>query len=126
MIQGISNLERLRLSRLSNPTVRSNDLLGLDFVSSLLTHLSSSSYKFSNLISDFRTGLPGVIAGFPETSSVPITDIFFWTPQVIGGTGFIVASTLLMLEEQKAWYKLNLRSLGWYVQFKFYDADAVS
>lgn len=60
-----------------------------------------------------RTGLPGVIPGFPETSSVAITDVFFWTPQVIGGTGFIVSSLLLMLEEQSAWWKLGVRSLGW-------------
>ncbi|KAF8318162.1 hypothetical protein DL93DRAFT_2076157 [Clavulina sp. PMI_390] len=62
------------------------------------------------------TGLPGVIPGFFTSTATPaIVDVFFWTPQVIGGSGFIIASALLMLEEQKAWWKLNLTSVGWQV-----------
>lgn len=61
------------------------------------------------------TGLPGVIPGFPAASSVAITDIFFWTPQVIGGTGFVISSLLLMIETQSKWYKPNLVSLGWHI-----------
>lgn len=36
-------------------------------------------------------------------------------PKVIGGSGFIVSSTLIMLEVQERWYKPNLRSLGWHI-----------
>lgn len=54
-----------------------------------------------------------MIPGFPATPSVAIVDVFFWTPQVLGGTGFIISSSALMLEEQKAWWKLNPSSLGW-------------
>jgi hypothetical protein len=61
------------------------------------------------------TGLPGVIAGFPESSNTTITDVFYWTPQVIGGTGFIISSLLLMVEVQKKWWRPNLGSLGWCV-----------
>ncbi|KAI0794865.1 hypothetical protein C8Q75DRAFT_712544 [Abortiporus biennis] len=63
------------------------------------------------------TGLPGVIPNFPEHPSVAITDVFFWTPQVIGGCGFIIASILLTIEAQTAWYKPNLTSKGWHVGF---------
>jgi tellurite resistance protein TehA-like permease len=61
-------------------------------------------------------GIPGVIPGMP-TGPVVITNVFYWTPQVIGGTGFIVASVLLCLEVQRAWYRPALLSLGWHVGF---------
>lgn len=61
------------------------------------------------------TGLPHVIPNLTSDPSVPIADIFYWTPQVIGGTGFIISSILLMLEVQTAWWKPNLTSLGWHI-----------
>ncbi|KAJ9093530.1 hypothetical protein QFC21_006364 [Naganishia friedmannii] len=61
------------------------------------------------------TGLPGVIPGFPSSDpSVAITDVFFWTPQVIGGTGFIISALLLMLEVQTKWWKPALGDIGWH------------
>lgn len=42
-----------------------------------------------------------------------VSVVLYWTPQVIGGTGFIVASILLMLEEQKSWWKLAPLRIGW-------------
>ncbi len=59
------------------------------------------------------TGLPGIIPNLSTGPPTAIADVFFWTPQVIGGTGFIIASILLMLEEQRKWWLLNLKSLGW-------------
>ncbi|KAF9064282.1 hypothetical protein BDP27DRAFT_1230754 [Rhodocollybia butyracea] len=44
-----------------------------------------------------------------------VQDGTFWTPQVVGGTGFIISSTLLILETQKKWYIPNLLSLGWQI-----------
>ncbi|KAF9484834.1 hypothetical protein BDN70DRAFT_872097 [Pholiota conissans] len=41
----------------------------------------------------------------------------FWVPQVIGGTGFVISSTFIMLEAQHVWYLPELRSLGWHVGF---------
>ncbi|KAJ7253762.1 hypothetical protein B0H12DRAFT_1116515 [Mycena haematopus] len=41
----------------------------------------------------------------------------FWTPQVIGGTGFIIASTIIMIETQKKWYLPAPTSLGWHIGF---------
>ncbi|WWD22643.1 hypothetical protein CI109_107136 [Kwoniella shandongensis] len=62
------------------------------------------------------TGLPGVIPGFAEgEGSKAIVDIFFWTPQVIGGCGFILSALILMIEVQKKWYLPNLFDVGWQV-----------
>ncbi|KAI0354071.1 hypothetical protein OH77DRAFT_1426489 [Trametes cingulata] len=63
------------------------------------------------------TGLPNVISGFPDDPPTAITDVFYWTPQVVGGTGFIISSLLLMIEVQKKWWLPNLRSLGWHIGF---------
>jgi hypothetical protein len=61
------------------------------------------------------TGLPGVIPGMPSAAPVGIADAFYWTPQVVGGLGFIAASALLMLEEQRHWWLPAPASLGWEV-----------
>ena len=47
--------------------------------------------------------------------SRPITIIFYWTPQVIGGLGFIISGTLFMLETQSKWWKPAPRTLGWWI-----------
>ncbi|RFU75400.1 integral membrane [Trichoderma arundinaceum] len=41
----------------------------------------------------------------------------YWIPQVIGGSGFIVSSTLYMLETQQKWWKPALHLLGWHIAF---------
>ncbi|CAL1710669.1 unnamed protein product [Somion occarium] len=61
------------------------------------------------------TGLPHVIPNLSTSPPVAIADVFFWTPQVIGGSGFIISSILLMEEVQVAWWKPSLTSLGWHV-----------
>ncbi|WVQ94132.1 hypothetical protein IAU59_001210 [Kwoniella sp. CBS 9459] len=62
------------------------------------------------------TGLPGVIAGFADgEGSTAIIHVFFWTPQVVGGTGFIISSLILMLEVQKKWWLPNMTEIGWWV-----------
>jgi hypothetical protein len=63
------------------------------------------------------TGLPGVIPGMPANASVGLEDGVFWTPQVVGGCGFIVASILLCLEEQRKWWLPKPMNLGWQVAF---------
>ncbi|OSC98858.1 hypothetical protein PYCCODRAFT_1396225 [Trametes coccinea BRFM310] len=63
------------------------------------------------------TGLPNVISGFPDDPPTAITDVFYWTPQVVGGCGFIISSLLLMIEVQKKWWLPNLSSLGWHIGF---------
>jgi hypothetical protein len=63
------------------------------------------------------TGIPGVIPGMPSSAPVATEDVFCWTPQVLGGLGFIIASVLLCLEVQRAWWRPALASLGWHVGF---------
>jgi hypothetical protein len=77
------------------------------------------------------TGLPGVIRGlYDEDGSVAIIDVFYWTPQgtstkgdceitlktrtVVGGSGFIISSLILMLEVQERWYIPKLNDIGWW------------
>ncbi|KAH8088200.1 hypothetical protein HD553DRAFT_269127 [Filobasidium floriforme] len=63
------------------------------------------------------TGLPGVIPGFPSSGNAAIVKVFFWTPQVVGGTGFIISALFLMIETQKKWWLPNLTDLGWHISF---------
>ncbi|OAA68514.1 hypothetical protein SPI_00709 [Niveomyces insectorum RCEF 264] len=59
------------------------------------------------------TGLPPIT----NRLSVAAYDGIFWVPQVVGGTGFIVSSTLFMLETQHAWYVPAPHMLGWHIGF---------
>ncbi|KAJ7793404.1 hypothetical protein B0H14DRAFT_2926927 [Mycena olivaceomarginata] len=55
-----------------------------------------------------------------QTAIMPkqgLLDGVFWTPQVVGGTGFIIASTIMMIETQRKWYIPAPTSLGWNVGF---------
>ncbi|WVQ82815.1 hypothetical protein IAT38_004947 [Cryptococcus sp. DSM 104549] len=64
------------------------------------------------------TGLPGVIPGFADgEGSTAIIDVFFWTPQVLGGTGFIISALILMVEVQTRWWLPNLKDIGWWIGF---------
>lgn len=58
----------------------------------------------------------------PRLTSVYLTlhsDVFFWTPQVIGGIGFVIASTILCIEVQpdNVWWKIKPLSLGWQIGY---------
>jgi len=65
------------------------------------------------------------IAGFTsiptiQTAIKPKTQLLngvYWSPQVIGGTGFVISATLMMLETQRKWYIPAPLSLGWHVGF---------
>ncbi|KAL6902436.1 hypothetical protein GGI43DRAFT_339038 [Trichoderma evansii] len=41
----------------------------------------------------------------------------YWIPQVIGGSGFIVSSSMYMLETQQKWWKPAPHLLGWHIAF---------
>jgi hypothetical protein len=72
----------------------------------------SSSIVWS-LTQPYSTGLPGVIPDFPDEPPVGLTDGVYWTPQVIGGVGFVIASLLLMREEQRSWWQISPIRIGW-------------
>jgi len=57
------------------------------------------------------TVLPGIIDHLSEG----LEDGIFWTPQVVGGTGFIISGALFMLETQPRWYIPALDTLGWHI-----------
>ncbi|KAF2661160.1 integral membrane protein [Lophiostoma macrostomum CBS 122681] len=57
------------------------------------------------------TSLPGIYDHMSST----ITIVFYWNPQTIGGTGFIISGALFMLETQSRWYKPAFSTLGWWI-----------
>ncbi|KIW08247.1 uncharacterized protein PV09_01174 [Verruconis gallopava] len=59
------------------------------------------------------TALPGIL----NHLSPGLENGIYWTPQVIGGSGFIVSGTLFMIETQKKWYMPALDTLGWHIGF---------
>ncbi|KAK2689099.1 hypothetical protein QWA68_011720 [Fusarium oxysporum] len=57
------------------------------------------------------TALPPIL----NNLSTPAENGVYWLPQVIGGTGFIVSSTLFMVEVQPRWYIPAPEVLGWHI-----------
>ena len=82
--------------------------------------------QFAWIVASF-TGLPEIQNAIMDNT--PLLDGVFWTPQVIGGTGFVISSyaisphvflylesccrMLYMLENQKKWYLPAISQLGW-------------
>ena len=58
------------------------------------------------------TALPGI---YNHLHPQHVTNLAYWIPQVVGGSGFIVSGTLYMLETQTKWYKPELTVLGWWI-----------
>ncbi|ETI26116.1 hypothetical protein G647_02893 [Cladophialophora carrionii CBS 160.54] len=58
------------------------------------------------------TALPGIIDHLEPQWKL---NAAYWIPQVIGGSGFIVSSTLYMLETQQKWWKPAPHLLGWHI-----------
>ncbi|KAF2437200.1 hypothetical protein P171DRAFT_437905 [Karstenula rhodostoma CBS 690.94] len=86
--------------------LRTHHLHSLGFLASLSQLCGASIFWTAGL-----TALPGIY----EHMSRPVAIVFYWTPQVVGGFGFIVSGTLFMLEMQSAWWKPAPRSLGWWI-----------
>jgi len=59
------------------------------------------------------TALPAIQKTLERSQG--LIDGAFWTPQVVGGCGFIISAIFIMLEDQKTWWKPRLFSLGWQV-----------
>lgn len=90
----------------SSHDLRTHYIHELGFLASFAQLLGASIFWIAGL-----TALPGIYT----TMSRPITIIFYWTPQVLGGLGFIVSGTLFMLETQTRWYKPAFKTLGWWI-----------
>jgi hypothetical protein len=59
------------------------------------------------------TALPGIQDHLSQT----LLNCIYWLPQILGGTGFIISSTLFMLETQTKWYQPAFSVLGWHIGF---------
>jgi hypothetical protein len=90
----------------SNEELRTHYLHSLGFLASLAQLFGATVFWISGL-----TALPGIY----NHMSRPITIIFYWTPQVVGGLGFIVSGTLFMVETQSKWWKPAPKTLGWWI-----------
>ncbi|KAB8338945.1 hypothetical protein FH972_021885 [Carpinus fangiana] len=58
------------------------------------------------------TALPGIYNNLEIPGAV---DGIFWTPQVVGGAGFIVSGVLFMVETQRKWYVPAPSIIGWHI-----------
>jgi hypothetical protein len=80
----------------------------LGFLASLTQLLAASVFWISGF-----TALPGIL----NKLSPGLEDGIYWTPQVIGGTGFIISGFLFMIETQPKWYIPAPSVLGWHIGF---------
>jgi hypothetical protein len=76
------------------------------FLASLTQFLAASIFWISGF-----TALPGILNHLSPGLKAGI----YWTPQVLGGTGFIISGLLFMLETQSKWYKPAWGTLGWHI-----------
>ncbi|KAF1987223.1 integral membrane protein [Aulographum hederae CBS 113979] len=88
--------------------LRTHYMYEIGFLASLSQLIGATIFWISGF-----TALPGIL----DHLSLGLEDGIYWTPQVIGGTGFIVSGTLFMAETQTAWYKPALGTLGWHIGF---------
>lgn len=78
----------------------------LGFLASAVQLLAASIFWISGL-----TALPGIF----DRLSRPLAIALYWTPQVVGGLGFVLSGALFMLETQPCWYRPAFGTLGWWV-----------
>ncbi|KAI9831587.1 MAG: hypothetical protein M1819_004819 [Sarea resinae] len=88
--------------------LRTHYLREMGFLASLAQFLGATIFWISGF-----TALPNVVSQTDQ----PLLDGVFWTPQVVGGTGFIISGVLFMLETQPKWYVPALGTLGWHIGF---------
>jgi len=82
----------------------------LGFVGSFIQAWAATIFWISGF-----TGLPQVQKSISDNT--PLLNGVFWTPQVIGGSGFIISAGIFMLEAQHRWWKPNVTDIGWHVGF---------
>lgn len=66
----------------------------IGFLASLIQLMGATVFWMAGF-----TNLPGI----HNAMSLPVTNGAYWLPQVVGGTGFIASSILLMTEVQDKW-----------------------
>ncbi|KAF1974774.1 hypothetical protein BU23DRAFT_90715 [Bimuria novae-zelandiae CBS 107.79] len=86
--------------------LRNHYIRELGFLASLTQLVAASIFWIAGF-----TALPGIYDHMSRT----VTIVLYWTPQVVGGTGFILSGALFMLETQERWYKPAFQTLGWWI-----------
>ncbi|KAK1829086.1 integral membrane protein [Podospora conica] len=95
---------------LPTPTeLRTHYLRELGFLACLAQFLGATVFWIAGF-----TGIPQVSAALRSTAA---QNGAYWTPQVVGGVGFVVSGVLFMVEVQERWYKPAPSLLGWHVGF---------
>lgn len=80
----------------------------IGFLASLILMLGATVFWVSGC-----TALPGIFDRMTRGEMVA----FYWTPQVLGGIGFVVSGWLFMVETQTSWWQPAFGVLGWHVGF---------
>ncbi|KAB2577081.1 putative integral membrane protein [Lasiodiplodia theobromae] len=80
----------------------------LGFLASLIQLVSATVFWIAGF-----TSLPGIY----DHMSTGLRDGVYWTPQILGGLGFILSGTLFMVETQVTWWKPAPSVLGWHIGF---------
>lgn len=78
----------------------------LGFIACLAQLFGASIFWISGF-----TALPDIL----NKLSPGLEDGIYWTPQILGGSGFIVSGILFMLETQPKWYLPAPKVLGWWI-----------
>ncbi|KAG5296836.1 integral membrane protein [Histoplasma ohiense] len=86
--------------------LRTHYIHELGFLASSMQLIGATIFWIAGL-----TSLPGINNHLSEN----LANGVYRAPQIIGGVGFIISSTLFMLETQKNWYTPALRTLGWHI-----------
>ncbi|KAL9078539.1 MAG: hypothetical protein Q9157_002530 [Trypethelium eluteriae] len=86
--------------------LRTHYLHELGFLASLVQFFAATIFWIAGF-----TALPHINSAL----SPGALDGIYWTPQVLGGVGFIVSGFLFMLETQPNWYTPALGTLGWHI-----------
>ncbi|KAL9112150.1 MAG: hypothetical protein Q9227_003527 [Pyrenula ochraceoflavens] len=88
--------------------LREHYLHELGFLASFSQFLGATIFSLAGI-----TALPGINNKLSQTA----LNVIYWLPQIIGGSGFIISSTLYMLETQEKWYIPAFHVLGWHIGF---------
>ncbi|KAJ5583904.1 hypothetical protein N7450_006568 [Penicillium hetheringtonii] len=86
--------------------IKSHYIHELGFLASLVQFIAATIFWIAGF-----TALPGI----NNYLSQGLADGVYWTPQIVGGIGFVISGLLFALETQKAWYKPALNVLGWHI-----------
>ena len=57
------------------------------------------------------------ISSINKTLSVAALDVIYWTPQVVGASGFVIAALLGLYESQRRWYIPDIADISWLIPF---------